>query len=196
MWRQKTEDVVRGLLFPSLIWACAVAGVAEAAPADPAATIAGALVAGEAALARHDSRALMAAAATLARTRAHAEGSEDLATSWAHQATVWGAAPVALPVWRGRMSGPGYRRFDLAAGARFETRQVFSGGQLARVALAVQGQGRFRLTIAGGDAALLCQREGRAGQVACTWTPAFSEPHAITVENAQGSTGRYYLVTD
>ena len=197
MSARKMEGRVRVLCFPSLLAAgLAAAASAASGPADPAAAVAGALVAGEAALARHDARALMAAAAALARFRARDLEGDDLTTRWAQQAVAWGARPVALPVWRGRMGGPGYRRFELAPGARFQTRQVFSAGQVARVSLAALGQGPFRLAVAGGDAARLCERSGSAGQVACTWTPAFSEPHEIVVENPQGRPARFYLVTD
>jgi len=69
------------------------------------------------------------------------------------------------------LTGPGYRQLTLAAGEQFQTRQVFAGGHGARVALAALAGGRFRLTVTDGDAARLCSREARGGQVACAWTP-------------------------
>lgn len=186
---------MRALLLPSFVLLLAAA---PATPPDAAEAVAAALVAGDAALARHDGPALMAAVGQLSRLRAHAEDAagDDLVRRWQGQAQAWGAHLRPQPVWRGRLSGPGYRQLALAPGEQFQTRQVFAGGHGARVSLVALAGGRFRLTITGGDASRLCQREARGGQVACAWTPLFSEPHQITVENAEAAPSRFYLVTD
>lgn len=190
------EDAVRALSLPSL--ALLLMAATPAALPDQAAVVGGALAAGEAALASHDAGALMDASETLTRLHAHAEdaGADDLARRWAGQAVQWGARPRSLTVWRGRLTGPGYRQLALAPGGQFQTRQVFAAGHGARVALVALAGARFRLTVAGGDASHLCSREGRGGEVACAWTPLYSEPHRITVENVENQPSRFYLVTD
>lgn len=167
--------------------------------------MADALLGGETALQHRDVRRLMDAAVMLARLHAHpikgtavdlaAGGTTDLAVRWAHQAVMWGASPRQLPIWRGRMLGPGYRAIALAPGGQFHTRQVFAGGQKARVEAVALTQGRFSLSVVDDTPRSVCARDGSEGGLACDWVPTFSAPHDIAVQSKQAKPGRFYLVT-
>ncbi|KUR70924.1 hypothetical protein AQZ52_14005 [Novosphingobium fuchskuhlense] len=153
-------------------------------------------VAGETALAAHDAVGLMQAAIALATSGAKPiEGEPDLARAWAHQAVLWGAPPAVIPAERGRMLGPGYRAITLNAGSDFHTRQVFTGGQSARVEVLALSGGGFTLSVSEDQSTPLCRRTADSGRVACTWVPLYSLPHDITVSNARARPGRFYLVT-
>lgn len=161
-----------------------------------AGSLAALLQAGEAALKAHDAKRLMAAAVSLTTAGAQpAEGEPDLARAWAHQAVLWGARPARVTPPRGRLLGPGYRTITLGAGADFHTRQVFVGGQTARVELLSLSGGTFSLSVAEDQSAPLCRRTAEAGRITCTWVPLYSRPHEITVDNARAQPGRFYLVT-
>lgn len=169
--------------------------------------VAKALAAGDAAAIAHNPRRLMLAAAALAEHGAHpvaatsgndpsgAARDGDKAVEWGHLAVQWGAQPYRVLPWRGRMTGPGYRFLQLAPHARFQTRQVFMGGQSARVELVTLAQGLARLSVVVAGPSPRCFREARRGILVCAWRPVYSEPHEITVENDGATAARYYLVT-
>lgn len=154
------------------------------------------LEAGEAALAAHDAPGLMKAAVALATSGAKpAQGEPDLARAWAHQAVLWGALPAMIPAERGRLVGPGYRMITLNPGSDFHTRQVFTGGQSARVEVLALSGGGFTLSVSEDQSAPLCRRSADSGRVACVWVPLYSLPHEIVVNNVRAQPGRFYLVT-
>ena len=154
------------------------------------------LQAGDTALQARDAKALMAAAVALAATGAQpAEGEPDLARAGAHQAVLWGAQPGVVTAERGRLLGPGYRTIVLGAGSDFHTRQIFTGGQTARVELLALSGGAFSLSVAEDHGAPLCRRTASQGRVACAWVPLYSLPHEIVIDNQRAEPAKFYLVT-
>lgn len=191
---------MRALSLPErLLRSLAPLALLAAAPpqaGDEAGSLAPLLVAGERAMAAHDARALMDAALALAASGAHpVEGGDDLARAWAHQAVLWGAPPAKVAAARGRLLGPGYRMITLGPGADFHTRQVFTGGQAARVEVLALSSGSFTLSVSEDQSAPLCRRSADSGRVACAWVPLYSVPHEIVVNSARTQPARFYLVT-
>ncbi len=187
---------------PALLWASGILALALGpALATPAAAgvdeIAAALAAGEAAVARHDGDALMAAADALALTRARpVEGEADLVPAWRTLALQWGAKPTQPAVWRGRALGAGYRTITLPAHGTFHTRQVFVGGKKARVEMVATAASALSLVVQDDTSAPVCQREGVAAQFTCAWVPVFSLAHDITIASKAATPARLYLITD
>jgi hypothetical protein len=160
-----------------------------------------ALAAGEAALARHDGTALLAAANSLDASGAHPADNDaqgvDLAQTWRKRAMAWGARPkLAREVWRGRALGPGYRVISLPARGEFHTRQIFVAGQKARVEMVAPSASSFSLRVLDDAHAPVCQRDAIATQLACAWVPIFSLPHEITIASRGATPARLYLLTD
>ncbi len=176
------------------------APVAAASATDLVSIVSFELQAGISAEARHDGKALMAAALSLERAGAHpAEGETDIARLWQQQAKMLGARmPVRLP-FRGRTLGPAYKRGAIAPHAGFQTLQSVNAGENARVnVMSVKGA-MLTLDVRDDDNHSVCQPAQSARGVAtkvleCRWVPAFTGMNTITLNNTSDFQDTYFIV--
>lgn len=118
------------------------------------------------------------------------EGQGDMALAWIEEARAHGETrPVLSP--RGRALGPGYRRGSLPGGESMTIRQVFLGGQPARVALARTAKGEH-----GGLSVAVRDTQGRllcGGGADCVWQPAYSGRFDIEIANEGKAPSDFYI---
>ena len=171
------------------VWLLLALGLAE--PATAVEQIAEALAAGEAAQAKGKHAALLAAADRLDRLGARGEA----AAQWRAQAMAAGARPRGSP-WRGRATGPAYRRGELPSGGRLATEQVFMAGETALVAVVPVGAQPLHVSITGPDGAAVCEQRVTPPRAACRWLPVFTKRFRISIANPGAAPARYYLVSN
>lgn len=149
------------------------------------------LIKGEGLKAAGDHAALLGTAESLRLLGARPmEGQGDVARGWIEEARAHGMTrPVLTP--RGRALGPGYRRGSLSRGESMTIRQIFLGGQPARVVLAsVGGAGEAALSVAVRDVEghLMC-----GGGAECVWQPAYSGRFDIEIVNEGSGLSEFYM---
>lgn len=163
--------------------------------APPADALLRTLEEGDVARASGDYVALLQAAQMLQTLGAvPAEGQDDLAALWMMEAHRNGV--VSALAYRGRALGPAYRRSSLAAGGRFNLRQLFLAGQSARISVAVAGgaPGLLSIRVRDGAGGTLCDKAVGAPQVDCAWLPLFTDRYAIELVNGGSAPVSFYLI--
>lgn len=174
-------------------------GAAPAAPAAdmrPADLVLRALLEGDAAHASGNHAALLDTVQALKALGATpAEGQEDLAARWTHEAQAHGAAPSTL-AFRGRALGPAYRRGSLVPGGSVTMRQLFLGGQRAQISVAPANGSAANLSIRvhGADGETLCAKPVGGPQADCAWLPLFTDRYDIVIENGGKAAVGFYLI--
>ncbi|ADU12263.1 hypothetical protein Astex_0575 [Asticcacaulis excentricus CB 48] len=137
----------------------------------------------------------MQAAVTLRKIGARPiEGEPDLANLWAERARLLGTKETKLPLWRGRVLGPAYRYGELAANARFRTRQSFIAGQKANVVVEPQGGVKLELAVSDDTGAPVCQVSASSKSLGCQWVPTFTGTNDIDIVNIENRPVRFYLI--
>lgn len=134
--------------------------------------------------AAHSRAARARAAAVLQDAGAHPlDGDPDLARRW--------RAP-AVPAWRDRALGPGYRTLTLSAGGALRLDQTFLAGRRARVVAVGPVPPAFTLTISEPGMTMACPatRNGRA----CDWVPDHTARFGIDLANTGRTMQRLFLV--
>jgi hypothetical protein len=157
----------------------------------PVEQVADALAAGEAAQGRGRHDAMLAAADRLERLGARGE----VAADWRARALAAGAKSRGSP-WRGRATGPAYRRGELPGGGRLATEQVFMAGETALVAVVPVGAQPLHVSITGPDGAAVCEQRVTPPRAACRWLPVFTKRFRISIANPGPTPARYYLVSN
>lgn len=149
-----------------------------------------ALAQGSDASQRADLRQLRHAAADLcASGAAPLDGTDDLAARWSRR-----AGGKALPPFRDRALGPGYRSVTLAARGEWRSEQTFLAGQRARVGVVPAHAGPFVLQIVGDDHAPLCHASPSRNR--CDWVPAYTARVSIVVRNVGPRAEEYLVVVE
>lgn len=176
----------------SILLAGLLMTVGTQTPSDQLAT---ALRAGFEAEDRDDGKALMQAAITLRQIGARpVEGEPDLADLWDERARLLGTKETRLPLWRGRVLGPAYRYGELAANARFTTRQSFIAGQKANVVVEPRGGVKLELAVNDDAGAPVCQVSASSKTLGCQWVPTFTGTNVIDIVNTEARPVRFYLI--
>ena len=149
------------------------------------------LIQGEALRAVGDYAGLLGAAENLRLLGANpVDGQGDVAIGWIEEARAHGVTR-AIRSARGRALGPGYRRGALPGGESLTIRQVFLGGQPARVALATAGKGvnaELSVAVRDTEGRLMC-----GGGVNFVWQPAYSGRVDIEIANAGDASSDFYV---
>lgn len=149
------------------------------------------LIRGEAMRAAGDYAGLLGAAENLRLLGANPiDGQGDVAIGWIEEARAHGVTRAILSP-RGRALGPAYRRGSLPGGESMTIRQVFLGGQPARVALATPGKGasvELSVAVRDTEGRLMC-----GGGVNCVWQPTYSGRFDIEIANEGDGASDFYV---
>jgi hypothetical protein len=96
---------------------------------------------------------------------------------------------------RGRIPGIGRDVGYVAAGASESYSIAYRGGELAE--LSVRGDGSTELELAVLDEydREICRRRGR-GELHCSWTPMWTAPARVRVENRGNAGNQYHMLTN
>ncbi|MEP7222153.1 MAG: hypothetical protein ABI673_05735 [Novosphingobium sp.] len=105
------------------------------------------------------------------------------------------AAPAAMPVYRGRPLGPGYRSGRLLHGGTESFSQLFLSGTGATIALSAPTGDRLGLRVLDPQSRPICAGDAvRSGL--CRWVPLFTQRYTIEVTNLGAGDARYFLVVE
>jgi len=100
------------------------------------------------------------------------------------------------PPFRGRVKGPAYREYELAAGQTDIIREVFYAAETAQLSVNTR-QGTVTLEVkANGEEKSVCHIKADSKAASCSWTPIYTTPHEIALTNISGEDVFYVLVSN
>ncbi len=144
--------------------------------------------------ARGDGNALLSEARDLARLSRPAAGEPDLAKRWLREARALGVNVKADDIWRGRTLGPAYRSGRIGAHGHFQTRQTFTAGVRAEIALVPMSADPLSLTVDDDEGEAICEVAPSAHNLGCRWVPPFTGSSHIEVGNDNDRPVEFYIV--
>ncbi len=169
-------------------WADAASGEANAD------MVADVIARGLNAEARGDANALLNEARNLSHLSHPATGEPDLARRWQREARALGASANDQDIWRGRTLGPAYRSGRIGAHGQFHTRQTFTAGVRAEIALVPMSEDPLSLTVNDDEGAAICEVAPSAHNLGCRWVPPFTGSSRIEVGNDNDRPVEFYIV--
>lgn len=97
---------------------------------------------------------------------------------------------------RGRVGGPSRTLSRLPAGYTDFFTVSFFGGQLAEIAVLGDGDADLDMLVADENGNAICLDQSYSDQIYCSFTPAWTGPFTIVVENVGRIRNSYYLLTN
>lgn len=173
---------------PAQTWADAGSDAASASE------IADVIARGLSAEARGDADALVQEARTLTRLSRPAAGETDLARRWLQEARALGAKVEDDDVWRGRTLGPAYKSGRVGAHGQFQTRQTFTAGIRAEIAIVPKSDDPLSLAVNDDEGASICEIAPSARNLGCRWVPPFTGASHIEIGNDNDRPVEFYIV--
>lgn len=157
------------------------------------------ITAGEDARARNDVQALLQTAQTLRDIGAHpVTGTEDLAKNWTVVAESMRTDEALTPPFRGRVSGPAYKKEDLAPAGSDTIEDIYYAAEQAQLTLETLSGARLTWSVYEADNAdsPICQSQGETRQQACRFTPLWTAKYKIRITNDSAQDASYLFITN
>jgi len=142
----------------------------------------------------NDAEGMMHVAEQLFRLEAYPLDGQDMADSWASQASAMGAQYRPTNIMRGRTVGPGYRDGQIGPHSQFATRQNFNAGQRAEIIIVPLDGARLSLQVSNDEGRSLCRVAASTRNLGCRFVPAYTGANLIEVSNDSDTTVSFYIV--
>ena len=157
------------------------------------------IIAGEDARESNDVQVLLQTAQTLRDIGAHpVTGTEDLAKNWTVAAETMRTDEASTPPFRGRVSGPAYKKEDLLPAGSDTIEDIYYAAEQAELTLETLRGERLTWSVYEADNAdaPICQSKGETRQQACRFTPLWTAKYEIRITNDSAQDASYLFITN